>query len=75
MEPEKPAGGLDRPDARKTEAPDNGGVRVDVSRDGCMVQLSFSSNNEYASIELYDHLVRSIQGGSLRLDLGPRAGK
>ena len=75
MESEKPADGLDRHDAGKTEALDDGGVRVDVSRDGCVVRLSFSSNNEYASIELYDHLVRSIQAGSLRLDLGPRAEK
>lgn len=75
MESEKPADGLDRHDAGKTEALDDGGVRVEVRRDGCLVQLSFNSSNEYASIELYDHLVRSIQAGSLRLDLGPRAGK
>lgn len=48
-----------------------GGCKVSVRRTGQMVEITLTSSNDYAAIELYDSLVRSVQKGCLRLELGP----
>ncbi len=48
-----------------------GGFEVSVRRTGRVVEIALASSSDYAAIELYDTLVRSVQRGSLRLELGP----
>ncbi len=48
-----------------------GGCEVSVRRTGRVVEITLTSSNDYAAIELYDSLVRSVRKGSLRLELGP----
>ncbi len=50
-------------------APD--GSKVSLRRIGRVVEITLTSSNDYAAIELYDSLVRLVRKGSLRLDLGP----
>ena len=46
-----------------------GGYQVAIRRIGQAVEITLTSSNEYAGIELYDSLVRSLSKGSLRLEL------
>lgn len=46
-----------------------GGYGIAARRTGQAVQITLTSSDEYASIELYDHLVQSIGEGSLRLEM------
>lgn len=46
-----------------------GGCKVAIRRTGQSVEITLTSSSEYASIELYDSLVRSVDRGSLRLEL------
>lgn len=46
-----------------------GGYKVGIRRTGQAVEITLTSSNEYASIELYDSLVQSLRKGSLRLEL------
>ncbi len=46
-----------------------GGCKVSVGRTGQAVVITLTSSSEYASIELYDSLIQSVERGSLRLDL------
>ncbi len=39
-----------------------------------MVDITLTSRDDYAAMTLYDHLVRSMQEGSLRLDIGRTPG-
>lgn len=48
-----------------------GGCKLSVRRAGRMVEITLTFSNDYAAIELYDSLVRSVQKGCLRLKLGP----
>lgn len=49
-----------------------GGYQVAIRRTGQAVEITLTSSNEYASIELYDSLVQSLRKGSLRLELNFR---
>jgi len=46
-----------------------GGCKVAVRRIGHSVEITLTSSNEYASIELYDSLVQTVKNGSLRLEV------
>ena len=46
-----------------------GGYTVGIRRTGAAVQITLTAGSEYASMELYDSLVRSAEKGCLRLDL------
>lgn len=46
-----------------------GGYKIAIQRTGQAVQITLTSSDEYASIELYDNLVQSVRKGSLRLEL------
>ena len=46
-----------------------GGCKVAVRRTGQAVVITLTSSSEYASIELYDSLVQSVERGCLRLEL------
>lgn len=46
-----------------------GGYKIAIHRTSQAVQITLTSVDEYASIELYDSLVRSMRKGSLRLEL------
>jgi hypothetical protein len=46
-----------------------GGCKVSVRRTGQAVVITLTSSSEYASIELYDSLVQSVERGCLRLEL------
>jgi hypothetical protein len=48
-----------------------GGCEVSVRRTGRVVEIALAFSSDYATIELYDTLVRSVQKGSLRLELSP----
>ncbi len=51
-----------------------GGYGIAVRRTGQSVEITLTSSNEYASIELYDSLVQSMKKGFLRLELNlPRS--
>jgi hypothetical protein len=52
-----------------TTSPDAPGLGVGVTRSGTSVTLTFYAQDEYTSIELYDKLVQSVQGGKLDLQL------
>jgi len=47
-----------------------GGYKVGITRRGNKVQIEFTSNTEYASIELYDSLEKSLRAGALNIKLG-----
>jgi len=50
------------------------GYGVAIRRVGQSVQITLTSGTEYASIELYDSLVQSIEKGFLRIELNlPRS--
>lgn len=46
-----------------------GGYTIGIRRTGTSVQITLTSANEYASMELYDSLVQSVERGCLRLEL------
>lgn len=46
-----------------------GGYGVAIRRVGHSVQITLTSGTEYASIELYDSLVQSLEKGLLRIEL------
>ena len=48
-----------------------GGYKIAIRRTGPTVEITLTSGSEYASIELYDRLVQSLERGSLRLELNP----
>lgn len=45
------------------------GYKVAIRRIGCAVEITLTSSDEYAGIELYDMLMQSLQNGSLRLEV------
>lgn len=45
------------------------GYKVAMRRTGPSVEITLTANNEYASMELYDNLMQSINKGTLRLEL------
>ena len=45
------------------------GYKVAIRRTGPSVEITLTAGNEYASIELYDSLIQSINKGTLRLEL------
>lgn len=45
------------------------GYKIAIRRTGRSVEITLTSNDEYASIELYDSLVQSVGRGSLHLEL------
>jgi len=49
--------------------PGAGGVKVALRRSGQSVEITLTSNTEYASIEMYDMLKQSLENGSLHLDV------
>lgn len=46
-----------------------GSHKIAIRRTGRSVEITLTSNNEYASIELYDSLVQSVEKGFLRIEL------
>jgi len=46
-----------------------GGYTIGIRRTGAAVTITLTSSSEYASMELYDSLVQSVEQGSLRLEL------
>jgi len=46
-----------------------GGCKVGLRRTGHSVEITLTSSNEYASIELYDSLLQAVKNGSLRLEV------
>lgn len=46
-----------------------GGYTVGIRRTGAEVTITLTAASEYASMELYDNLVRSVESGSLHLEL------
>lgn len=46
-----------------------GGYGITLRRTGQSVEITLTSTNEYASIELYDSLIQSLKKGSLRIEL------
>ena len=46
-----------------------GGYRIQVSRQGTAVHLSLMAVDEYAAVELYEHIVGALERGSLNLEL------
>ncbi len=72
LEDDKAGGGIDptSPQAPGAAPQDlAGGYRISVGRTGQVVVITLTSSSEYASIELYDSLVQSVERGSLRLEL------
>ena len=47
------------------------GHTIGIRRTGLVVEITLTSANEYASIELYELLVRSAERGALHIELGP----
>lgn len=45
------------------------GYKVAIRRTGCAVEITLTSSDEYAGIELYDRLMQSVKNGSLRLEV------
>lgn len=45
------------------------GNKVAIRRMGRVVEITLTSSNEYAGIELYDSLVQSMRNGSLRFEV------
>ena len=50
------------------------GLQVGIRRHGNVVDIVLTARDSYAAIALYDHLVRSMQQGSLRLDIARAPG-
>ena len=46
-----------------------GGYSIGIRRTGAAVTITLTSSSEYASMELYDSLVQSVERGFLRLEL------
>ena len=44
-------------------------LQVGIRRQGNTVEIVLTSRDDYEAIALYDHLVRSLQEGSLHLDI------
>ena len=66
--PQGQSGGQPSTQTNAKAAP--GGFQVEIKRRGSVVEISLMSADEYTAIELYEHLVRSTQKGSLHLDIG-----
>lgn len=45
------------------------GNKVGIRRMGRVAEITLTSSNEYATIELYDSLVQSMRNGSLRFEV------
>lgn len=50
------------------QAPANG-YSIAVRRNGPAVEITLTAGNDYASMELYDSLIRSIKAGHLRFEI------
>lgn len=46
-----------------------GGYTIGIRRTGAAVAITLTSSSEYASMELYDSLVQSVERGFLRLEM------
>lgn len=46
-----------------------GGFRIALRRRGPAVELTLTASDDYAGMELYDSLLRSIKSGHLRFDI------
>ena len=51
-------------------SPWDGGLCVDVGRRGSLVKLTITAQDDYGAIELYEHIVRSLERGRLVLCVG-----
>ena len=61
-----------------TSSPGRNGYTIGLRRTGQTVEITLMAVSEYASIELYDQLIASIEKGTLRLELNvasSRAGR
>ncbi len=45
------------------------GYKIGIRRNGPAVEITLTAGDDYAGIELYDSLVQSVKGGSLRLEI------
>ena len=45
------------------------GYKVAIHRIGLSVEITLTASDEYASMELYDSLIQSVNKGSLKLEL------
>jgi len=51
-----------------------GGYKIAIRRTGQSVEITLTSNSDYASMELYDSLIQSVKGGRLHLEINlPRS--
>ncbi len=51
-----------------TQVPANG-YSIALRRNGPSVEITLTASNDYASMELYDSLIRSIKSGHLRFEI------
>lgn len=51
-----------------TPVPANG-YSIALRRHGPSVEITLTASNDYASMELYDSLIRSIKAGHLRFEI------
>ena len=63
--------GRNEPAPRESDpAPDAvAALQVGIRRQGNTVEIVLTSRDDYDAIALYDHLLRSLQQGSLHLDI------
>lgn len=45
------------------------GYSIALRRNGPSVEITLTAGNDYASMELYDSLIRSIKSGHLRFEI------
>ena len=45
------------------------GYSIALRRNGRSVEITLTASNDYASMELYDSLIRSIKSGHLRFEV------
>ena len=58
---------------RVTTSPSAGsGFEIAIRRNGRVVEITFQATDDYAGMQLYDMLVRSVEDGCLRLELKTR---
>ena len=58
-----------RPTEASSTAPQAAGYRIALRRNGSAVEITLTASDEYAGIELYDTLLRSVKSGHLRFEL------
>lgn len=58
-----------RPTQESSTAPQAAGYRIALRRNGPAVEITLTAGNDYAAMELYDTLLRSVKSGHLRFEL------